>query len=272
MKHTRLVSVFLAALLAVAPLCALAEEAFDYAHATDPWCPPGLQRATQPATTTDLIARDCWPYSAVACLDVELACGCTYHGGSAFLVADDCLMTAGHMLMCGEHHQPVIHLRVSFGYTEQDGEPDSYLYRYETTEPEFWYNPLLIADGYHPNMGWDYGYVRVPPEAGQTVGHFGLSVRSDEELTDLPVEVVGYPSGAFIPLTGNARPVSEQVLHHWADAGRGHSGSPVFDADGYVVAIHYSHAVTYDNAPLWCSGARITQSLIDEMRSHGFFQ
>ena len=270
MKRAKIVSLLLAALLALLPLSALAEEAFDYGHVTDPWCPPGLQRMTQATTTTDIIARDCWPYSAVACLDVEMACGCYYPGGSAFLVAEDCLMTAGHMLVCLTHGQPVTYLCASFGYMKGDGEPDSYLYRYETTSPAYWYNSrVLTASG---REGWDYGYVGVPAEAGQTVGHFGLSVRSDEELTDLPIEVVGYPGGTFAPRAGNARPESEQVLRHWASTGSGHSGSPVFDADGYVVAVHNTHTVNGENVSLWCSGARITQNLIDEMYSRGFFQ
>lgn len=268
MRYAKTVSLFLAALLALLP-CALAEEAFDYRHVTEPSCPPGLRQA---ATATDLIAPDSWPYSAVACLDVEMACGCSYPGGTAFLVADDCLMTAGHMLVCLTHKQPVTRLRASFGCTERDGEPSSCLYRYETAEPECWYNPLLTAGGYGTQSGWDYGYVRVPPEAGQTVGHFGLSVRSDGELTDLPVEVVGYPGGTFTPLTANARPVNGQDLRHWAPAGPGHSGSPVFDADSYVVAVHHSHTVTDVNTTLWCTGARITRSIVDEMRRRGFFQ
>ena len=272
MKRAKIVSLFLAMLLALLPLCALAEEQVDYGRVTEPSCPPGLQRTAQAATTTDLIAPDCWPYSAVACLDVEMACGCSYPGATAFLVADDCLMTAGHMLVCLTHNRPITRLRATFGCMEQDGELVSYLYRYETDSPECWYNPLLTAGRYGDQLGWDYGYVRVPAEAGQTVGHFGLSVRSDEELTDLAVEIVGYPGGAFTPLTGNAKPMSEQILRHWAPSGPGHSGSPVFDADGYVVAVHNSHTVGGGNVTLWCSGARITQDVIDEMRGHGFFQ
>lgn len=269
MRRAKIVSVLLAALLALLPLCALAEEAFDYGHVTDPYCPPGFQRIDE-VETTEGIPSDCWPYSAVACLDVEMACGCSYPGGSAFLVAEDCLMTAGHMLVCLTHGQPVTHLRASFGYMKRDGEPDSYLYQYEATSPVYRYNSRVLNP--IDRSGWDYGYVRVPVEAGLTVGHFGLSVRSDEELTDLPIEVVGYPGGTFAPLTSNARPENERVLRHWASTGPGHSGSPVFDADGYVVAVHNSHTITDPTTTLWCSGARITQDIIDEMRSRGFFQ
>ena len=166
--------------------------------------------------------------------------------------------------------QPVTYLRASFGYMKRDGKPDSYLYQYETTSPVYWYNSRVLNP--IDRSGWDYGYVRIPVEAGLTVGHFGLSVRSDEELTDLPIEVVGYPGGTFTPLTANARPVSEQDLRHWAPAGPGHSGSPVFDAASYVVAVHHSHTVTDVNTTLWCTGARITRSIIDEMRRRGFFQ
>lgn len=272
MKHAKILSLFLAAMLLMLPLSALAEAPVDYQRVTDPYCPPGLQRMAQAATTTDLITSDCWPYSAVACLDVEMACGCSYPGGTAFLVADDCLMTAGHMLVCLTHKQPVTRLRASFGYMEQDGEPSSYLYRYETTDPKYWYNSRLLSGSYSSSLGWDYGCVRVPAEAGQTVGHFGLSVRSDDELTDLPVEVVGYPSGTFDPLTGQTLRLDERTLRHSAPTIPGHSGSPVFDASGYVVAVHNSHTVSGSDTTLWCTGARITQDIIDEMRSQGFFQ
>ena len=269
MKRMQLVALFLAALMALLPLRALSEEAFDYGHASAPYCPPGLQRIDE-VETTEGIPSDCFPYSAVACLDVEMACGCYYPGGTAFLVAENCLMTAGHMLVCLTHRQPVTYLRASFGYMKRDGKPDSYLYQYETTSPVYWYNSrVLTASG---REGVDYGYVRVPPEAGLTVGHFGLSVRSDEELTDLPIEVVGYPSGAFIPLTGQTLLVSEQLLRHSAPTVPGHSGSPMFDADGYVVAVHNSHTITGNHVSVWCTGARITRAIIDEMRGRGFFQ
>ena len=262
-------SLLLLLLVFLLPLSALSEEAFDYGHVTEPYCPPGLRRIDE-VETTEGIPADCFPYSAVACLDVEMACGCSYPGGTAFLVAEDCLMTAGHMLVCLTHGQPVTRLRASFGYMKRDGKPDSYLYRYETDSPVYRYNSrVLTASG---RAEWDYGYVRVPVEAGLTVGHFGLSVRSDEELTDLPVEVVGYPSGAFIPLTGHVTAVSERVLRHSAPTVPGHSGSPMFDADGYVVAVHNAHTVNSAGESVYSSAARITRDRIDEMRTRGFFQ
>lgn len=146
-------------------------------------------------------------------------------------------------------------------------------YRYETTAPEGWYSSrLLTGVSYGSSTGWDYGCVRIPAEAGQTVGHFGLSIRSDDELTDLPIEVVGYPSGTFAPIAGHMLRVDENTLRHSAPSASGHSGSPLFDAVGYVVAVHNSHTENSDHIVVCSTGARVRQEMIDEMRGRGFLK
>lgn len=284
MKPTRLLSLFLAALIMLLPLIALAEgespdievtvvidpdeEAYiptddtEVEIISEPFIPENVEKTIIGVDDRRTITNtSAYPYCAIAYLDVEMACGCG-GTGTGFMVAPDCLMTAAHMVACAEHLKPVAKITMYFGYVSNK----NYYYKYETTNPTFWYNSQFSTGNGLVRAEWDYGYVRVPSSVGTATGNFGMKTWKDSEVTSTRFELAGYKWGVLKSGYGYAQLMNARRMSYTMDDEPGNSGSPVFDADYYVVGICSSGNATTNY------GCRITNDIRLEMREHGFFK
>lgn len=81
------------------------------------------------------------------------------------------------------------------------------------------------------------------PAPGETFGWNRLSVQQGKLVVGEPVNVIGHPSGRFkeIAVRDNALLVRlDDFLHYETDTEPGNSGSPVFNDQWEVVALHHS--------------------------------
>ena len=56
-----------------------------------------------------------YPYSAIAYLKVSFSCGCS-GVGNGFMVSKNCMLTAGHCVVCEDHGNDATSITATFGY------------------------------------------------------------------------------------------------------------------------------------------------------------
>ena len=205
-----------------------------------------------------------YPYSAIAYLKVCFSCGCSVVG-NGFMVSKNCMLTAGHCVVCEDHGNDATSITATFGYQSSS----SYLVRVTATPSNsvIYHDPQFTGT----QKNYDYGYVVFNTNVGNTTGWFGLASRNDSTLDGMSISVSGYEGLTLKRSDGNVTSTATNRIKYDADTVEGQSGSPVYFNDstnGYlVVAIHTdgTDLINWKN-----SGWRITSAFINELRSLGY--
>lgn len=205
-----------------------------------------------------------FPYSAIAHIKSEFSCGCSSYG-NGFMVSKNCMLTAGHRIICSKHGDRASTITAYFGY-----ESTNNYYVKATATPNnavIYHNPAFTGS----EKNYDYGYVVFNTNIGNTTGWFGLAARNDTNLDDMNIAVTGYDFDSMYKSIGTITSVTSNRLKYDADTDTNSSGSPVYGIDGSynnkVVAIHTmgTDILNWKN-----SGWRITVSFINELQALGY--
>ena len=202
-----------------------------------------------------------YPYSAIAYMEVQARCGCDWTA-SGFMVSKNCLMTGAHCVACLDHGETANRITLYFGYKSEK----NYLLKYNGATT-YWYGSDFRSESGNYHTAWDYAYVQLEKDVGDTTGWFGLTALDDDALDNSVYEVAGYRHGSIKTSDGVASVFTDLLIHHSGDTESGYSGCPIFTNDYYVVAINIAHNETREHN----IGRRITRDLIGEMREKNMF-
>ncbi len=236
---------------------AAAGEAPESLLSSEPYMPEGLEKSVIGLDDRITVVPSQYPYSCIALLDVEAECGCTWTA-SGFMVSRYGLMTCSHALYCDDHHKPAEYIDFYFGYRSLK----DYYYRYDGRFT-FWWGDRTQSDFQFDN---DYGYVLFQTPVGDTTGWLGTQVLSDGEAKNGVYYNAGYCDGVIKTSSGNMEVYNTKVFKHYLDTEGGYSGSPIFTADYYAVAINVGH-----NSNNYNIARRIDSNLIERMSMNGLF-
>lgn len=181
--------------------------------------------------------------------------------GTAFLVGENVLLTAGHMLFCDSSSGDVRY---------EDGidnpmflyfmaiVPGAYLDSNDNGVAPFGYSYVdscYIQKEYYTSLdlNYDWGICVLGEKIGRQIGYLGMSTAlkvSSSETND--IEVIGYPgdkNGDMYISRGTYFDATTNRIKHDADTLSGSSGSPVFlEGTLSVRAIHTSGSKEYNGA------------------------
>lgn len=149
--------------------------------------------------------------------------------GTAFRIGDDLLLTNHHVLFA-ESGKPATAVDAWFGYERSfGGQPKAHISvpgRIET----------ITGDPAH-----DWAVVRLAAPAPEGVPIISLKGSSPVHVDDR-VYIIQHPQGGVkkIGMIHNVvRYVDDDVIRYWTDTESGSSGSPVFDEQWQLVALHH---------------------------------
>jgi glutamyl endopeptidase len=176
---------------------------------------------------------------------------------TGFLVSKDTLLTAGHCVHPGGTGSKADFYSNFRAYPGKNGTSNPYG---SCGWSQVWTDTSWINDA---NGAHDWGIIKLNCSIGNTVGWLGYRWQGTT-LTDTRVSVRGYPGDkAYATLwthSGNIQYSYTNIVGYLIDTGGGQSGSPVYDADAYAVAIHVRGA---GGSIAYNQGKRITESLFN---------
>ncbi|MFJ4616636.1 trypsin-like serine peptidase [Streptomyces sp. NPDC088812] len=155
--------------------------------------------------------------------------------GTGFLVSPTLLMTNHHVLPDADAARRC--------FAEFDAQVDVDNTPQPPTRLEFDPNAFFVAD-----KRLDFALVPVAPgpdrrPPGETFGWHRLSAQQGKLVIGEPVNIIGHPRGRLkeIAVRDNALQVRlDDFLHYRTDTEPGNSGSPVFNDQWEVIALHHS--------------------------------
>ena len=193
-----------------------------------------------------------FPYSAVCTLVNHWPDGTITEGGTAWMFWEDVAITAGHCVYNADYGGWATKIEVrpaAYGYNSPYGLSEAVAI-YSSTK---W-----VEDS---NWEYDYGVIKLSTDIGKSTGWFGISW-TIFSLKGKDVTITGYPAEytrKMHTMSGKiTKSTTRKVYYNEIDTTGGQSGSPVYDDDIYVVAIH-----AYGNSSYGNSATRITYSLFD---------
>ncbi len=199
------------------------------------------------------------PYSAVAYMEIEFACGCT-RTGTGTMICKNALLTAGHNLLCSDHNRKAETIDFWFGYTSKS----DYHYRYSGRFTYTYY--CNFSNGY--NSADDIGYVVFKSDVGEYTGWLGTRWYSNaDSLAGISVRTIGFSYGSLRTASGTLRVRSSKQVSFRRENSLGAEGGPVYCMEGSkeyrVLAVYTSFTDTEFYA------RRLTESLFDDMKRSG---
>ena len=148
--------------------------------------------------------------------------------GTGFLIADNLLVTNNHVL---SNEQEADNATIQFNYEEtKPGHPKAIT--------AFKLNPQVVFQTSEAN---DWTIVRIDGDANSKFGF--LTLRAEQLQPGCFVNIIQHPAGGYkqIGLYRNTVTYAdENVIQYLTDTKLGSSGSPVFNSDWEVVALHNS--------------------------------
>jgi V8-like Glu-specific endopeptidase len=161
--------------------------------------------------------------------------------GTAWFAGPALLVTAGHCIIAHQHGGWASSITVVPASNGTYPPPFS-MWQASGIEA----HPAWVKNG---DPSFDYGFISLAdPAIGQQLGWFGFSVLPDEKVTNLMVNIAGYPvdqpSGTMWFNSGRIITPEPAFLEYMLGTKAGQSGAPVFWYQGdqrLVVAVHAYH-------------------------------
>lgn len=186
------------------------------------------------------------PYSTIAHIVVEFPSGAVQHG-TAVLFDDDTALTVAH---CFYHEDEIFGIEEWANYVAVYPGQINTLYPFgDTTGIE-----AIISSDFMQTFQDkdDWAILKLADSIGNECGWSELKVVTP--VIGKQIKVIGYPyssgtEGIMYESTGSMYLGSnnDRILHT-ADTIGGQSGAPVFDEEGYVIAIHQGGLDSYKNS------------------------
>ena len=168
---------------------------------------------------------------SVARLLVTLPSGMQYYG-TAFRIGDREMLTNHHVLF-DQTLLDAPHAVAVEAWFNYEISPDGGMNKYEVIHCE----PNTIMG----ERDDDWAVIRTATPISHEIPILGLDARCDVQVGDR-VYIIQHPSGGMkkIGMHHNVvRDVKSDVIQYWTDTEGGSSGSPVFDSDWNLVALHH---------------------------------
>ena len=200
-----------------------------------------------------------FPYSAIAYIQAEGACGCPWKG-TGFMISSRWMMTAGHCMYCVEHHAPVKDVKFYFGYEDER----NYLLLQDAGCTIWISQKVEEGTDYHED---DYAFLRFDDPIGDHTGWFGYWYGApDPVIESEALYCAGYKDGILKSDYDWARVFDSKFITHTIDMVKGNSGCPLFDQDYNVIAINTAEA--RDGTENY--GVRLTEKMQRLIQNAGF--
>lgn len=155
--------------------------------------------------------------------------------GTGFLVSPELLLTNHHVL---ESAELAVDSFVEFDFFERQNGRTKPTVIYQLQPQKFFLNDRSL----------DYAFVAVATESDQGIplaerGFIPLIAESGKALIGEPVNVIQHPGGnpqQIAIRNNNITDIVDDFLHYAADTERGSSGSPVFNMQWELAALHHA--------------------------------
>lgn len=207
----------------------------------NPYIPNEYNISTSSIIGTDdrtTVSSTTYPYSAVGYMVSTFSDGTTLRG-TAFLIAPNVALTAGHMVFDETHGtaSSAVFIPGRDGSTYPYGSTEVYQFS-STTD---W--------AYNYDDDYDWAVLILTDNIGNDTGWVGFRwYHSYSSCVGLDVEITGYPkyynNGTTVQyqqyaMTGTITKATDYRLYYTIDTSGGNSGGPIWEADTYyVIGVH----------------------------------
>lgn len=230
-----------------------------------PVIPDKLDRAvigSDDRTTVSNVSQ--WPFSAIAYLEVNGECGCSWTASGFVGGMADTVITAAHCLVCPEHSSWAESLTLYFGYKSRK----NYLYRYRGE----WV--AVVGDIFSDNaysINNDWGIVKLKEDIAAKVGGFGIRYDlPDNQISSCVVNVSGYAQQQMKSGRGLLQVLDDNHIQYDIDMISGNSGCPIYSDDGYALGINIADSHDDQAAQLYNIGFRFNNAVREAIQDLQF--
>lgn len=192
------------------------------------------------------VSSTTFPYGPVGYLNMNFSDGYS-NRGTAFLVAPNVALTAGHMVYDEEHGTAINGNFTPGKNSSKDNAP------FGVATVRYINSPTKWAQNHDPNYDW--AIILLNENIGNNCGWVGYRWYHDySACVNMQVEITGYPkyinNGSIIQynqfaMKGPITSATDNKLWYTIDTSGGNSGGPIWQADDcYVIGIHTSGGTT----------------------------